>query len=234
MSMQKGMSSVTKWIIGIVVVAAVVGGLVLLGQMQDNAGNKAPSTVSEVTAEDHQMGKLDSAVTLLEYSDFQCPACKSYQPLVEQAVKEYGDRIRFVYRHFPIYSKHPNAENGGRAAEAAAKQGKFFEYGSVLFTNQDEWSVMNDPTDKLAEYAKALGLNEDQFRADYKDKASKAAVTADYQSGVKAGVNGTPTFFLNGQMVQSPGSYTALKKLIDDALAAAAAPADTSTSPETK
>jgi protein-disulfide isomerase len=215
-----------KVLFGVVAVAVIIIALLALGKAQDNAGKPAVSELSEITAEDHATGKLDSLVTLVEYSDFQCPACAQYAPLVEEVISNYSDKVRFVYRHYPIYSKHPNAENGGRAAEAAAKQGKFFEYGSVLFTNQTEWSVMDNPEDKLAEYAKSLGLNEEQFRKDYKDSASKDRVTKDYQSGLKAGVTGTPTFFLNGKAIgNNPQSYAAFAKLLDAELAKTTTPA---------
>jgi protein-disulfide isomerase len=211
-------------ILGIVAVLAV---LVLIAKMQD-APAQTSKNVAEVTALDHVTGKLDSAVTLIEYSDFQCPACGAYAPVVERLISEYGDRVRFVYRHFPIYSKHPNAEIAGRAAEAAGQQGKFFEYGAILFAKQNDWAELSNPQDTFIEYAKSLSLNTDDFKAYMLSSDSKKTVSNDYRSGVQAGVSGTPTFFLNGEALENPQGYTAFKKILDDALAASA-----SATPET-
>ncbi len=232
MSMNNGLKTFGKVLLGVLVIVVIIGGLLLLGKAQDKKAADV-QTANDITAEDHVTGKADSAVTLLEYSDFQCPTCKSFSPIIDQLITDYGDRVRFVYRHFPIYSKHQNTENAGRAAEAADKQGKFFTYGTVLFANQDEWATLPDPADKFAEYAKNLGLNEDQFRSDYKNGVSKARVTRDYNLGVSAGVQGTPTFFLDKTGIGLPQSYAAFAKLIDAELAKTAAPA-TDTSAETK
>ncbi len=223
--MFKKVGVVLAWVAGI---ALVLGILVLVAKMQDNVQTTG-QIASDITAKDHATGKLDSPVTLLEYSDFQCPACGAYAPLVEQLMSEYKDKVRFVYRHFPIYSKHPNAEIGGRAAEAAGQQGKFFEYGAILFAKQDEWSVLPDPRDKLAEYAQTLGLNVDGFKTYMNGDASKATVTSDYNGGVKIGITGTPTFFINGEMIQNPTSVAAFRKVLDDALAQNAVTSGTAT-----
>jgi protein-disulfide isomerase len=221
----KKVGKVVGWAVGII---AVLGILVLVAKMQDNASVGSPLK-NDILPTDHVTGKLDSPVTLLEYSDFQCPACGSYAPVVEKLMAEYADRVRFVYRHFPIYSKHPNAEIAARAAEAAGKQNKFFEYAEVLFSNQSAWSELKDPRDTFKGYAQSLGLNVDEFEKYMNSNESRTAVTKDYQGGVRAGVDSTPTFFLNGSSIENPNGYTAFKKVLDDALAAAAAPVTTPT-----
>lgn len=228
-NLKKKIGTIAAWAVGIV---ATLGLLVLVAKMQDNTQTGA-SLTSEITATDHQTGKLDSAVTLLEYSDFQCPACASYAPLVEKLMTDYSDKIRFVYRHFPIYTKHPNAEIAARAAEAAGEQGRFFEFGSLLFAKQNDWSELSNPQDKFTEYAQLLGLNVDEFKKYMNSGESKKAVTQDYQGGVRAGVDSTPSFFLNGKSIVAPRSYEALKKLIEDALAAAAPAPEPVTTPTT-
>jgi protein-disulfide isomerase len=220
----KKVGTIVAWAIGIV---AMLGVLVLVATLQDNTKTGAQLT-SEILPSDHVTGKLDSAVTVLEYSDFQCPACGLYAPIVEKLMAEYADRVRFVYRHFPIYSKHPNAEMAARAAEAAGQQSKFFEYAEILFGKQKEWSDIQDPRDKFKEYASSLGLKVDEFEKYMNSNESRSTVTKDYQGGVKAGINGTPTFFLNGASIDSPNGYVAFKKVIDDALTATTQATDTS------
>ncbi|MFA5947125.1 MAG: thioredoxin domain-containing protein [Patescibacteria group bacterium] len=212
----KKVGVIVAWAVGIV---AMLGILVLVATLQDNTKTGAQLT-SEILSTDHVAGKLDSKVTVLEYSDFQCPACGLYAPIVEKLMAEYTDQVRFVYRHFPIYSKHPNAETAARAAEAAGQQNKFFEYAEILFSKQQEWSDIQDPRNKFKEYASSLGLKVDEFEKYMNSSESKSAVTKDYQGGLKAGINGTPTFFLNGSSIDSPNGYAAFKKVIDDALAA--------------
>jgi len=214
----KKVGTIVAWSVGIIAMLIV---LVLVAKLQDNPPVSGAKLAVNVLPTDHITGKLDSPVTVLEYSDFQCPACAAYAPIVEKLMFDYKDKVRFVYRSFPIYSKHPNAEIAARAGEAAGEQGKFFEFAALLFSKQSEWSVIPDPRDKLKEYATSLGLNVDEFEKYMNSKESKTAVTKAYDSGVKAGVNGTPTFFLNGTSINTPNGYVAFKKVIDDALAAA-------------
>lgn len=219
--MNSNLAKAGKFVGVFLAIALVFVGLVFLGKIQDNAPEItiAGSVIPEVTSSDHITGAADSQITLVEYSDFECPACKQYQPIITQLIADYGDRVRFVYRHFPIYSKHPNAEAAARAAEAASKQGKFFEFAQVLFDHQDDWATLSNPKDKFTEYAAFLSLNVDQFKADFSNGASKAAVDADYKGGVEGGVNGTPTLFLNGIMLVGSASYQAVTAAIDAEIA---------------
>lgn len=215
-TVMKKVGTIVAWAVGVI---AILGVLVLVAKMQDNAGKGSPLT-NDILPTDHVTGKLDSAVTLVEYTDFQCPACATYAPVVEKLIAEYADRVRFVYRHFPIYSKHPNAEIAARASEAAGKQGKFFEYAEVLFAKQNDWSELADPKETFKTYAKDLGLNVDDFEKYMNSNESRNSVTKDAQGGTRAGISGTPSFFLNGKSIANPNGYTAFKKLLDDALAA--------------
>jgi protein-disulfide isomerase len=203
-------------VIGAVVLA--VAGMVWLANGGGQPKIYAPG-LNEITADDHVFGKADSKVTLLEFADFECPACGGEYPTVKKLEDEYGNRVRFVYRNFPIPG-HVNGIPAAYAAGAAGLQGKFFEMAGLLFTNQGTWSVMD--SDALAKaidgYAQSLGLDMNKFRVDFSSDAVKAKVDKDALSGTKAGVDSTPTFFLNGVLTQSR-SYDELKGELDKALA---------------
>lgn len=197
---------------------AIVGmlyGLAKLGtQTAPNPG--AGTALSKaVDANDRVKGKTEAPHTLVEYSDFQCPACKAYQPMLQQLMAENSDKVRLVYRHYPLRSIHPNAQAAAEAAEAANKQGKFWEMHDVLFNTQTDWSTLRDPKSKFEEYARSLGLNVDQFKADQDSKETSNKIDADYLSGTQSGVQGTPTFFLDGKLITSPQSYEELKALVN-------------------
>ena len=197
------MNRVVTWFSVFAGIGLVVGGLVWLAKI---SGPKVPTGpvpgVNEVVADDHVFGKADSTVTLIEYGDFQCPACGLYYPMVKQVKSEFGDRIRFVFRNFPLSQIHSNAVLGAHAAEAAGKQGKYWEMHDKLYENQKEWSegTASAARSAIEGYAKDLGLNLDQFKNDIDSDAVASKVDTDYASGVKAGVNSTPTFYLNGTL----------------------------------
>jgi protein-disulfide isomerase len=152
-----------------------------------------------VSAEDHVLGKADAPVTLVEYSDFQCPACASYHPLVKQMIKELGtSTLRFVARNFPL-PMHENADEAARAAEAAGKQNKYWEMHDLLFERQSFWENETKPDQKFLSYAELLGLNTTTFVADYASEEIKNRIQRDVQGGEGAGVDRTPLFFLNGE-----------------------------------
>jgi protein-disulfide isomerase len=211
---------VARWAALILLIAAGIYGLTKLPHAV-SVPNSADTLSDPVTADDWSRGKADAKVTLVEYSDFQCPACGSYYPMVKQLEDQYSDRVRFVTRHFPL-AQHQFAALAARAAEAAGKQGKFWEMHDRLFTTQETWSVKSNPLETFAGYAKDLGLNVDQWRSDIDSKAVQDAVAADYASGVRSGVNATPSFYLNGKKLDpAPTSYDGFTKIIDAALAQA-------------
>ena len=140
-------------------------------------------------------------VTVVEFSDLQCPACRSAERIVGQIDDREG--VRFVYRHFPLISIHEHAFDAGVAAEAAGEQGKFWEYKSLLFARQSEWSESGDVGEKFVEYAIGLDLDEEQFMQDLKSSELKERVRSDYQLGSRLGVSATPTFFVNRKKVMA-------------------------------
>lgn len=146
----------------------------------------------------HIKGKSEATVTIVEFSDLQCPACKAVQPLVQSVLSAYPNDVRLVYRHFPLRSIHPHAALAARAAEAAHKQNAFFEYHDKLFVTQEAWAEEKNPTAKFVEYAKELKLNAEQFAKDIEDETLDMRVVLDERDGNTIGISSTPTFFVNG------------------------------------
>jgi len=142
---------------------------------------------------DHVAGPEDAPVTLVEYGDYQCPHCGRAYPILKKVRQKLGDQLRFVFRNFPLTQIHPEAEHAAEAAESAAEQGGFWQMHDRLFERQ---FALDD--ENLIEYATDLGLSGDQLRQDLAAKRYVPRVREDFMSGVKSGVNGTPTFFING------------------------------------
>lgn len=165
-------------------------------------------------------GNEDAKITLVEYSDFQCPACKAFHPVVKELVRKYAQDIRLVYRHFPLTQVHKNSHAASLAAEAANMQGKFFEYHDMLFDNQDTWGPESDPTKSFVGYAKDLKLDTKKFEVDMKSPAAEAKIKEDGETGLKAAVNATPTFILNGVKLTNLQSFSDLESAIKDQILA--------------
>jgi len=142
---------------------------------------------------DHIRGAVDAPVTLVEYGDYECPYCGAAHPIVNAVQDAMGDTLRFVFRHFPLMTVHPHAEPAAEAAEAAGSQRKFWTMHDMLYENQQEL----DPPYLLA-YAEAVGLDIARFTRELAAHVHAAKVRDDFMSGVRSGVNGTPTFFING------------------------------------
>lgn len=167
---------------------------------------------------DHIKGNASSTVIVVEYSDFQCPACRNYYFAVKELAVEFGDQVAFVYRHFPLNSIHQNAEIAARAAEAAGKQNKFWEMHDLLFEKQAEWSESPNPTALFESYATLVGISVDQFKSDIVSSEVKNLVRAERARAVKIGLQGTPSFFINGEQIQNPGSVADFRVVIKNAL----------------
>jgi protein-disulfide isomerase len=142
---------------------------------------------------DHIQGAAGAAVTLLEYGDYECPYCGAAYPIVKELQARMGEELRFVFRNFPITTSHAHAEQAAEAAEAAAAQGSFWEMHDVLYENQRR---LRDPD--LRSYAEALGLAVERFDEELAGHVHAPRVREDFMSGVRSGVNGTPTFYVNG------------------------------------
>ena len=143
---------------------------------------------------DHIQGPIDAPIALVEYGDYECPYCGGAHPVVKAIQKSLGDRLCFAFRNFPLVNSHPHAEHAAEAAEAAGAQGRFWEMHDSLYENQ---IALED--EDLAQYAEALGLDARRLMNEVLQGAHTARVREDFRSGARGGVNGTPTFFLNGK-----------------------------------
>jgi len=158
---------------------------------------------------DHIRGSLDPAVSLVEYGDYECPFCAAAKAVVDAVQDHMSDSMQFVYRHFPITTTHPNAEIAAEAAEASGAQGKFWEMHDTLFENQSRLAAPY-----LSEYAEALGLDLDRFHSELIERVYAPRVRKSFLSGVRSGVNGTPTFFVNGVRHDGPNDYASLRAAV--------------------
>lgn len=192
---------VVSWGIGIVLIA--LGFWYLKGLAATPTTSLPIAAPGQKIEHDHITGATDSAKLLVEYSDLQCPACGAYYPLVKQLLAEHSTEFTFIYRHFPLRQIHKNAQLAAQAAEAASRQGRFWEMEDKLFTTQKDWSEKGNAEEIFVGYAQALGLNTDQFKTDLQSQEVKDKVNADYASGIQAHVSSTPTFFLNGEMIDT-------------------------------
>ena len=167
----------------------------------------------EVSERDHVRGNANAAVTILEFSDYECSYCASHHPTLQQVITEYSNDVRWVYRHFPL-SFHDNAQSSAEASECAADQGKFWEFSDALFETTKTFSA-----DLYDEIAGDLGMNVSTFSACASSGEKANNVEADYAEGIAAGVRGTPAMFINDELVSGALPYEQLKAIIDTALA---------------
>lgn len=205
------------WIGAAVMIGGAIFAMIRLGGSEPIQNSLLADAVS---SSDWVIGNKNSKTILIEYSDFQCPACGHYHPLVKQIVKEFGDKIQFTYRNFPL-PMHQNAELAARAAETAGAQNKFWEMHDAIFEHQEDWSEKSDGDARsiLKQYAEKLGLDIAKYGNDLDSDKIKEKIENDRQSGLRSKVDSTPTFFLNGEKIQNPRSYDEFKSIISDAIA---------------
>lgn len=211
------------WAIFVIIIGLIVWGLAVAMKKSPTLGKA--STPPPVTADDHVKGSLDAPVVLIEYSDFQCPACYAYYSFVGKLLQEEGGKIAFVYRHFPLDNilpngtiQHPNAVPTALASEAAGLQGKFWEMYDAIFSGYYDWVDLKDPNNILVGYAENIGLDVEKFKTDMKSPDLKAKVQNNKNDGIRIGVNSTPTFFVNGTAITNPNNYDQFKAIILEAI----------------
>jgi len=212
--------SKTFWAI-IAALIIIFGGIAVINsnKNQDNTSSSSSATTH------HVQGDASSGVTLVEYGDYQCPYCEEYYQTVKGVVAQYQDKIQFQFVNFPLTSIHQNAFAAARAAEAAGKQGKYWEMHDTLYENNDAtggsgWISSTSPTTYFNKFAQDIGLNVDKFKKDYASSAVNAAITADMNKGNKLGITGTPTFYVNGKQTTIANDAAAFQKVLDAAIKA--------------
>jgi protein-disulfide isomerase len=181
----------------VIIIAIIFGGLYGLIQMMPTAVEPTKRlSISQIEETDQVKGNVSAKALIVEYSDFQCPACKAYASLLKSVVENRSD-VAVVYRHFPLRSIHSKAQIAAQASEAAALQGKFWEFHDMLFEKKDEWeSQSHQPL--FEQYAQELGLDVEQFKNDLNSPAVKEKVATDLESATQNNLRGTPSFFING------------------------------------
>jgi protein-disulfide isomerase len=169
-----------------------------------------------VGEQDHVQGSADASCTLLEYGDYECPHCGRAHPIVKRVQKHFGKKLRFVFRNFPLSEMHPHAESAAETAEFAGAHGKFWEMHDALFENQEQLGGA-----LYLKLAQEFALPPQELRAAVENREYLARVKSDFTGGVRSGVNGTPTFFINGKRHDASFEYDDLVEAIQAALASA-------------
>lgn len=203
----------------LLILAALV--VVFIGIVVVSKNKEESTTTNNGAAGSNYVKGPDTApVSIVEFADFQCPACRSYFPITRQLVDKYGDKIKFQFRHFPLVQIHQNAMIAHRAAEAAGRQGKFWEMHDLLYSRQNVWSESNNATSIMEDYASELGLNVDQFKTDFSSESVNDTIQADIKAGQALGANSTPTFIINGKKIETlPTDLAGFSQLIDEQIA---------------
>jgi protein-disulfide isomerase len=226
--MQFGRQLVLKTSAGRALLIAVAIAIIAVAAVALLLNRTAGDEPSDVTADagaaqlvrenSHRLNDVpDARVTLVEFLDFECEACRAAQPIVEELRTEYGDRVQFVVRYFPL-SAHYNSERAARAVESAAQQAKFEQMYQKMFDTQSEWGEKRTPADDVFRgFATELGLDMTKFDAAYNDPATAQRVRVDLDDGKALGVRGTPTFFINGEQIRVRGPDD-LRSALEEAL----------------
>jgi protein-disulfide isomerase len=211
------MNKETKVILGIGLIVIAIG-VILFATSKPTSEPVATDLQSVLKDNDHQTGSKDVKVTIVEFGDYQCPACAFAHGPIKQITETYkgGSKLNFIFKNYPLPS-HRNAFPSAQAAEAAALQGKFWEMHNLVYERQEQWSDSTDPVSIFKEYAKELGLDLAKFEADYKSDAVRSRINADAEDGKKLGIDRTPTIYINGVMQEKIPTYDDMKKIIDSA-----------------
>ena len=193
-----------NFIFPIIIALVLIGSLIFFNSNSNQTQSK--ETTGQKISNDQPidiptLGNNLSSITLTEYSDFQCPACAAWNQVVGEIVREYGSKIKFQYRHFPL-NIHKNAISAAYAAEAAGLQDKFWLMANILFTRQSEWAEKPQPLTMYHKYAQELGLDLEQFNQDYQSQKVKTKVENDLKSAEKLNLASTPSFFINNQYLE--------------------------------
>lgn len=217
------MTSETKVVIGVLVGCAVLiglGGYFYAAKTVSPVDNTPIANASRLERDGAYEIKAtgEEKLKVVEFADFQCPACAVAYPVMKKLQKEYGDRVTFVYRNFPLSSIHGNALISAQAAEAAGKQGKFYEMHDMLFENQADWSDLSNPIDVFAGYAKNIGLDVEKWKTDTYSAEVKSIISNDTNDGEAVGVVSTPTFFIGTDTTIRLASEQSLRQAIEDHL----------------
>ncbi len=235
----------TIWfIVGFIVVVtagAIIAGAYSSGTASSSNSNTASSTfvattVPAITSADWTEGNPNAKVSLVEYGDFECPACGEYSPVVEQVVQNHSSTVRFVFRNFPLYTIHPFAGISAQAAEAAGLEGgmaKYWAMNNLLYSKQSEWSLDTSvaPADLVSKYfdgyAQSIGLDVNTFNNDINAASVMQKIQTDVNGGTAAQIDHTPTFFVNLKQIPNPTSLADFESVLNAAIASSSSATST-------
>ncbi len=210
---QKGGANLKKrlriWLPALLVLVAVVALLYF------NSTGGAQKGVPNLQPDDHTKG--NGPVVLVAYSDFQCSACRTYAPAITQLAQEHGDRVTVVFRYFPLRGAFAHSDLAAQVAQAASRQNRFWPMHDRLFATQPQWAQMADPKALFVDFARQMGLDMKLFLEDLENPALMERIERDRRSGLEAEIRGTPTFFINGEMIETPRSYGEFVDLLEGA-----------------
>ena len=204
-------------IIGLLSLILIIGGVFFLNKPGKNPASTAIDTSRLVRSDSQKIASDAAKVTIVEFADFECPACGVAHPTTQKILADYKGRINYVFRHFPL-PQHKNGMKAALAAEAAGEQGKFWEMYNLLFEKQEEWSKETDPRTKFLEYAKSFGSDTNKFQEAVNSNKFADKIQNDKEDGLALGINSTPTFFINQQKLTGAPSYEEFKAAIDSEL----------------
>ena len=207
--------------ITIVTIGILIGGVMFLSNSNPKTTATGAIDKKILISGKNTIGLPSAKVTVVEFADFQCPACGAFYPDMKKITSDYNGKIYYTYRHFPL-PLHKNAMKAAQAAQAGAVENKFWKMHDKLFETQSEWSEVDDPTALFVSYAKSSGIDEVKFKKALDENIYVSTIQKDIEDGNIAGVNSTPTVFVNGRKVEGANSIADLsakvRQAIDDAL----------------
>ena len=210
------MRAETKFIFGVaaLTIVLIVGGVFVFSRQKPQTNVTAADKTILLANTKNSVGNPASKVTIVEFGDYQCPACGAAHPIVKKVLEDNKGKVYFVFRNYPLANIHTNARTAAYFAEAASEQGKFWEMHDKLYENQKSWESLSDPKETFLGYSKGLGLNLDKLNADLEKVPGR--VDTDFSDGNRLQVDATPTFFVNG--IKHSGAYSLpeFQKVIDD------------------
>lgn len=207
----------TLLIIGAITLVVLIGAVLMLGRSGSQTPSQAVDSKILVRDSSYKIASSSAKVTLVEFGDYQCPACAQAHPIVKEVLKEYSGRINFVFRNFPL-PQHQNALISAEAAEAAGAQGKYWEMHDLLYENQNGWSESTQSLSAFTNYAQRIGLDTAKFLSDVTANKYSSRIEQDRSDGTSLGVNATPTFYINGKKITGVPTLADFRRDLDQEL----------------
>lgn len=208
------------WVWLAVATIVLLGGILLADRPKPTSSaetDNETATILALRADDWRLGRLDAPVTLVEYGDFQCPACANYAPMIDGLMATFPNDLTIIFRHFPLI-QHDEAQLAARSAEAAGFQGQFWQMADLLYVRQAEWAGKPEASAAFDQFAFEIGLDLHRFKQDQSSVAVTDHINAQLTDIRTLGLTSTPSFFLNGRLIDNPPTLDAFRSLIQTEL----------------